>query len=214
MFATTGDGAKIWCATAPGPAPVLLIHGFASDSESTWVRTGWVRALADRGHVLVDLRGHGQSDRPVSGYAPEALARDVLAVLDEAELSTVDAVTYSMGGLVGWELAKLAPGRIRRLALGGIGGRAADRDSMRRVAETLSATGLDACIEEVAGHRLEGPPPAPVLFAAGEQDEVASDAPELAAACEAPFVSLGRRNHFNAVSSRLFKESATTFFEN
>ncbi|KAA5835115.1 alpha/beta fold hydrolase [Saccharopolyspora hirsuta] len=213
MFATTGDGTKIWCDSAPGPAPVLLIHGFASDGESTWVRTGWVRALADRGHVLVDLRGHGRSDRPGSGYSPEALARDVLAALDETGVSTVDAVTYSMGGLVGWELAKLAPGRVRRLALGGIGGRAADRDSMRGVAEALSAGGLDACIEEVAGHRLEGPPPVPVLFAAGDQDEIAADAPEVAAGFDAPFVSLGRRNHLNAVSSRRFKEAATEFFD-
>lgn len=212
MFATAEDGTKIWYDTAPGPAPVLLLHGFASDSESTWVRTGWVRALADRGHVLVDLRGHGQSDRPASGYAPESLARDVLAVLDAAGVSTVDAVTYSMGGLVGWELARLAPGRVRRLALGGIGGRAVEREGMRRVAEALSAPGLEACVEEVAGHRLDGPAPVPVLFAAGEQDEVAADAPEFAAGLDAPFVSLGRRTHVNAVSSRRFKEAALGFF--
>ncbi|MER7014267.1 alpha/beta fold hydrolase [Saccharopolyspora sp. NPDC000359] len=213
MFATAEDGAKIWCDAEPGPTPVLLIHGFASDSESTWVRTGWTRALAERGHVRVDLRGHGQSERPASGYAPEALARDVLAVLEETGLSTVDAVSYSMGGLVAWELAKLAPGRVRRIALGGIGGRAADRTSMRGVAEALSADGLDACVEAVAGHRLEGPPPVPVLFAAGDQDDIASDAPEFAAGLDAPFVPLGRRNHLNAVSSRLFKQAAADFFD-
>ncbi|MDA3623952.1 alpha/beta hydrolase [Saccharopolyspora sp. WRP15-2] len=213
MFATAGDGAKIWYDAAPGPAPVLLVHGFASDAESTWGRTGWVRALADRGHVLVDLRGHGQSDRPASGYSPQSLAQDVLTVLDEAGASTVDVVTYSMGGLVGWELAKLAPGRVRRLALGGIGGRPADRASMQRVAEALSAGDLGSCIDEVEGCRLDGPPPVPVLFAAGDQDDIASDAPEVAAGFDAPFVSLGRRHHLNAVSSRRFKEAATEFFD-
>ncbi|WP_031470124.1 alpha/beta fold hydrolase [Sciscionella sediminilitoris] len=213
MFATSWDGMKIWYDATSGPAPVLLIHGFASDSANTWVRTGWVRALSDRGHVLVDLRGHGHSDMSESGYSPDALARDVLAVLDEAGVSTVDVVTYSMGGLIGWELARLSSGRVRRLVLGGIGGRAADRGSMRRVAETLSASDLDACIEGIAGHRLDGPAPVPVLFAAGEQDDIASDAPEYAAELGAPFVSLDRRNHFNAVSASRFKKAAAEFLE-
>ncbi|OXM72396.1 MULTISPECIES: alpha/beta fold hydrolase [Amycolatopsis] len=215
MFATAADGTKIWYDTAPGPRPVLLIHGFASDSLRTWEQTGWIRALAGHGHghghVTVDLRGHGQSDRPASGYSPRTLARDVLAVLDEAGLSTVDVVTYSMGGLAGWELARLAPGRVGRMVLGGIGGRAADRASMERVAEQLSGGGLDACIDGMAGHRLDGAPPVPVLFAAGEQDEIAADAPEFAASLGAPFVSLGRRTHLNAVSSRKFKDAAIEF---
>ncbi|NIH80567.1 alpha/beta fold hydrolase [Amycolatopsis viridis] len=214
MFATADDGVKISYDVAAGPRPVLLIHGFASDSESTWVRTGWVRALAGRGHVLVDLRGHGRSDRPPSGYSPEILARDVLAVLDETGLSTVDAVGYSMGALVGWTVARLAPGRIGRLVLGGAGGQPAGASSMRRVAEALSGGDLQACIDGMAGHRLDGPPPVPVLFAAGEQDEIAADAPEFAARLGAPFVSLGRRTHFNAVSSRAFKEAAIGFFDN
>ncbi|GHE78374.1 hydrolase [Amycolatopsis deserti] len=211
MFATAADGVKIWYDTAPGPRPVLLIHGFASDSQRTWEQTGWIRALAGHGHVTVDLRGHGRSDRPASGFSPRTLARDLLAVLDEAGLSTVDVVTYSMGGLAGWELARLAPGRVGRMVLGGIGGRAADRESMRRVAESLAAEGLDACIDGMAGHRLDGAPPVPVLFAAGEQDEIAADAPEFAASLGAPFVSLGGRTHVNAVSSRRFKDAAVEF---
>ncbi|MFJ8820092.1 alpha/beta fold hydrolase [Amycolatopsis thermoflava] len=211
MFATAADGTKIWFDHAPGPRPVLLIHGFASDSVRTWEQTGWVRALAGLGHVVVDLRGHGQSGKPASGYSPGGLARDVLAVLDETGLSTVDAVTYSMGGLVGWELARLAPGRIGRMVLGGIGGRPVARESMERVREALSGGDLDACVDGMAGHRLDGPPPVPVLFAAGEQDEIAADAPEFAASLGAPFVSLGRRTHFNAVSSRRFKDAALAF---
>ncbi|GAA3562443.1 alpha/beta hydrolase [Amycolatopsis ultiminotia] len=213
MFATAADGTKIWYDTAAGPRPVLFVHGFASDSDRTWVRTGWVRAVQDRGHVLVDLRGHGQSGRPASGYSPDGLARDVLSVLDEAGLSEVDAVAYSMGGLVGWELAGLAPGRIGRLALGGIGGAPAGRAELARVQAALSGQGLEACAEGIAGHRIEGTPPCPVLFAAGDSDEVAADAPEFAAALNAPFVSLGRRNHFNAVSGRRFKEAVLDFFE-
>ncbi|GAA4662605.1 MULTISPECIES: alpha/beta fold hydrolase [Amycolatopsis] len=203
MYATAGDGTKIWYESAPGPRPVLLVHGFASDSRRMWTDTGWTRALADMGYVAVDLRGHGQSDKPAEGYSPENMARDLVAVLDAAELSEVDMVTYSMGGLVGWQLAKL--GRVRRMVLGGIGGKPASREDMLRVQELLGGQDLSACIDGVAGSRIEGEAPVPVLFAAGEEDEFAADAPE-------PFVSLGKRNHFNAVSSRVFKQAALEFF--
>lgn len=205
MFAFAGDGTKIWYESAPGPRPVLLVHGFASDSRRNWTDTGWLRALAEHGYVTVDLRGHGQSDKPSSGYSPENMARDLLAVLDAASVSTVDVVTYSMGGIIAWELARLAPERVHWMVLGGIGRRPAAKEDMLRVQERLSGENLSACIDGMAGSRIEGTAPVPVLFAAGDNDEFASDAPE-------PLVSLRKRNHFNAVSSRAFKQAALQFF--
>jgi pimeloyl-ACP methyl ester carboxylesterase len=203
MFAISGDGTKIWYESISGPRPVLLVHGFASNSRRNWTDTGWTRALAEHGYVTVDLRGHGQSDKPSFGYTPTNMARDLLAVLDATGMSTVDVVTYSMGGIIAWELARLA--RVRRMVLGGIGRRPAAREDMRRVQEMLAGEDLSACIDGMAGSRIEGTAPVPVLFAAGDADEFASDAPE-------PFVSLGKRNHFNAVSSRAFKQAALEFF--
>lgn len=213
MPATARDGVKLWYDSVPGPRPVLFLHGFASDSERTWERTGWVRAVADRGHVLTDLRGHGQSDRATTGYSPEELARDALAVLDAAEVSSADVVAYSMGGLVGWALARLAPDRVRALALGGIGGGAVQRDAMLQVQQALSGEDLTPCVEGVADHRLSGRPPAPVLFAAGDDDDIAADARAFADCLGSPYIALGRRNHFNAVSSRAFKTAALDFFD-
>lgn len=213
MPATARDGVKLWYDGEPGPRPVLFLHGFASDSERTWERTGWLRAVADRGHLVTDLRGHGHSERAATGYSPDDLARDVLAVLDAAEVPAVDVVTYSMGGVVGWALARLAPGRVHGLALGGIGGGPVQRESMLRVQQALSGEDLGPCIEGMAGQRLSGRPPAPILLAAGDDDEVAADARSFAATLNVPYVSLGRRNHFNAVSSRTFKTSALEFFD-
>lgn len=205
MFATADDGTKIWYETVPGPRPVLLVHGFASDSRHNWADTGWLRALAEYGYVTVDLRGHGQSDKPPTGYTPENMARDLLAALDAAGVSTVDVLTYSMGGIIAWQLARIAPERVRRMVLGGIGTAPARREDMLRVQEKLSGEDLGACIDGMAGSRIEGAAAVPVLFAAGEDDEIAAGAPE-------PFVSLGKRNHFNAVSSRAFKQAALEFF--
>lgn len=206
-------GAKLFYDHAPGPRPVLFLHGFASDSEQTWERTGWLRAVAERGHVVTDLRGHGQSERPTTGYSPDGLARDALAVLDAAGVPSADVVTYSMGGVVGWALARLAPDRVRALALGGIGGGPVRRDSMLRVQEALGGDDLTPCIDGMAGQRLSGEPPAPVLLASGDYDEIAADAAALAESLGVPHISLGRRNHFNAVSSRAFKTAALEFFD-
>ena len=205
MYATTEDGTKIYYDVVSGGRPVLLVHGFASDSTRNWVGTGWSRALEDRGVVLVDLRGHGQSDRPETGYSPENMAADVTVVLDAAGLSTVDAVTYSMGGLIGWELARR--GRVRRLVLGGIDGRGVSTKNIE------SMGGLAACAEGIAGHGIDGAPPVPVLVVAGEADEIAAGAGAFAARIGAPYVPIPKRNHFNAVSSRTFKQAATEFLE-
>ena len=205
MFATAGDGTKIFYDVAPGERPVLLVHGFASDGRRNWIDTGWPRALDGRGVVTVDLRGHGQSDKPETGYTPGNLADDVAAVLDALDLSTVDAITYSMGGLVGWELARR--GRVRKLVLGGNDGRAVSKQDI----EPLD--GPAACAEGIAGHGIDGTATVPVLVVAGEADEIASAAGDFAARIGAEFVPVPKRNHFNAVSSRVFKQAAADFLE-
>ena len=201
MYANAA-GAKIFYDVVAGEQPVLLLHGFGSDSTRTWVGAGWPRALDGRGAVLVDLRGHGQSDRPDTGYSPREMAADVAAVLDAAGMSTMDAVGYSMGGLVAWELAR--QGRVRRLVLGGIDG--------RPVSEEDLPPGLPACADAVVGHGIDGDPPVPVLVVAGEADALAAEAGAFAARIGAPFVPVPRRNHVTAVSSRVFKQAAIAFF--
>lgn len=66
---------------SPG-APLLLIHGLASNAR-LW--DGPARALAAMGHavVAIDLRGHGLSDKPDSGYAMAEVAHDIADVLQQ-----------------------------------------------------------------------------------------------------------------------------------
>ncbi|NKQ58833.1 alpha/beta hydrolase [Amycolatopsis sp. K13G38] len=206
MFATADDGTKIYYEVVPGERPVLLVHGFASDGRRNWADTGWLRALDGRGVVTVDLRGHGQSDEPGTGYSPETLTDDVTAALDAAGMSTVDVVTYSMGGLIGWELTRR--GRVRRLVLGGIDGRPVSERDIEPMG------GPAACAEGIAGHGIEGTATVPVLVVAGEADDIAAEAGSFAARIGAEFVPILKRNHFNAVSSRAFKQAAVEFLEN
>jgi pimeloyl-ACP methyl ester carboxylesterase len=64
---------------APG-APFLLIHGLASNAR-LWDGVGWRLAEAGRSAVAVDLRGHGHSDKPETGYDFETIAGDLAELI-------------------------------------------------------------------------------------------------------------------------------------
>ena len=62
------------------PAPFLLVHGLASNAR-LWDGVG--RRLAEAGHrsVAVDLRGHGRSDKPDTGYDFATISADLWALI-------------------------------------------------------------------------------------------------------------------------------------
>ena len=219
--------------------PVLLVHGFASTAAITWEGTGWVRSLRDAGRAAidVDLRGHGESDKPVDAddYAPERLGGDLVAVLDSAGVDVVDVVGYSMGNRVVSALTELAAERVRRVVIGGAGPNELfaswDLDDARGVLERdeparnavieqvlrpAIAAGADreallACIEGVSGAPLTIPGDIPTLFVAGENDPVPQGARELALEWDADYVSIPGRDHVSTLTSRAFKDAALAF---
>ena len=219
--------------------PVLLVHGFASNAAVTWEGTGWVRSLRDAGRTaaVVDLRGHGDSDKPVDAdsYAPERLGGDLLAVLESAGIDEVDVIAYSMGNRVVSALTELAPERVRRVVIGGAGpnelfaswdlddargllerGEPARNPVIEQVLRPAIAAGADrdallACIQGVSGAPLLIPGDIPTLFVAGENDPVPQGARELALEWDADFVSIPGRDHVSTLTSRAFKDAAIAF---
>lgn len=99
-------------------APVLLVPGFGMTHEA-WDRQ--VRVLVGSGHrvVALDQRGHGWSDKPLTGYDVERLALDVVAVLDALGIDEAALVGWSFGGQVAFRVAAHATGRVSRLVLVG-----------------------------------------------------------------------------------------------
>ena len=61
---TASDGVRVYYEVEGDGPPLLLIHGFGQGGER-WRGAGYVEALRD-GHrvIVVDLRGHGRSDKP------------------------------------------------------------------------------------------------------------------------------------------------------
>jgi pimeloyl-ACP methyl ester carboxylesterase len=97
-----------------GP-PVLLIHGYA-DSSYTWHKN--IGPLAEAGFrvLAVDLPGLGESEIPQGfDFTPEAMARTVLAFLDQKGLDRVHLVGNSMGGNLSLYLAVNHPERVDRI---------------------------------------------------------------------------------------------------
>ncbi len=87
-----------------------------------WHEYHYVTALQnDFQLILVDARGHGQSDKPHNpeAYRIEEFAGDIIAVLDSLGLARVSYMGYSSGGYLGFALAKYAPERFSSFILGG-----------------------------------------------------------------------------------------------
>jgi pimeloyl-ACP methyl ester carboxylesterase len=103
-----------------GP-PLVLQHGFTGNLKR-WYSFGYVGALKSNYRlILVDARGHGGSDKPhdPAAYALPMRVGDVVAVMDALNVATAHYWGYSMGGWIGFGMAKYAAQRVHSLVIGG-----------------------------------------------------------------------------------------------
>ena len=103
-----------WGAATERP-PLVLVHGITSSSLS-WVRVA--PRLAERTRVVaVDLKGHGDSDQPASGYRIADQAAEVAGLCQALGLERIDLIGHSWGGGISVQLAVDGLVPIRRLVL-------------------------------------------------------------------------------------------------
>jgi pimeloyl-ACP methyl ester carboxylesterase len=130
LLVTVDTGERIhfldWGEPADASAPaVCLVHGLAATS---WSWAPVARRLAARYRVIApDLRGHGLSDAPRTGYDLASLAFDLLTVLvacgvgaeDDAPGLSRPAIVagHGFGALVAAGMAELRPRTVQGLAL-------------------------------------------------------------------------------------------------
>ncbi len=94
---------------------LVLVHGITSSSLS-WVRVA--PRLAQSARVIaVDLKGHGDSGRPASGYRLTDQANEVAGLVRELGLSSVQLLGHSWGGGISLELGARAGLPLARLVL-------------------------------------------------------------------------------------------------
>lgn len=191
--------------------------------------------------IGLDCRGHGQSAKPhdPAAYAIDVMAADVRRLLDELQVAFAHYIGYSMGGRIGLQAVFDFPDRMRRAVLGGIGLTGAVDEAQQIVRalrggepESPSALSfqrfaaarpindleaLAACMEGLArSPKLDRDRLAeirtPILIVAGDRDEIARDAAELAREIPtAKLVAIAGRDHLGTVPARQFKDAALEF---
>ncbi|MFP5212138.1 MAG: alpha/beta fold hydrolase [Acidobacteriota bacterium] len=110
------DDIDLYYETESDGEPLLLISGLGG---GTWSWYGQIPYFRDRYRVVTfDNRGAGRSGMPEGPYSIKGMAADALCLLDHLKLDRVYLFALSMGGMIAQELALLAPGRIRAMALG------------------------------------------------------------------------------------------------
>jgi pimeloyl-ACP methyl ester carboxylesterase len=141
--------------------PVLMMHGFARNA-TFWNR--WVPAIAETRRVYrPDLLGCGLSDQPADGYryTPEAIAGQIMAVLDGLSLPRVHWVGESSGGIIGLLLAASYPDRIASLVLCNTPSRIPDQIKQiyaldrATASEAMRAHGVGGWCRQTLGYRLD-----------------------------------------------------------
>ncbi|KAI1653125.1 alpha/beta-hydrolase [Daldinia decipiens] len=111
-----------WEVHGDGPIKLILLCGLG------FFKTAYQRQTMHFGHIhgsqysvlVLDNRGMGRSDKPLSRYSTSTMARDALEVLDHIGWTSpreLHVCGISMGGMIAQELAYLAPGRIASLSL-------------------------------------------------------------------------------------------------
>ena len=108
-----------------------MLHGLIVGNLATWY-FGPGRTLAAHHRVLLyDLRGHGRSTRPETGYDVATMADDLAGVLEAlAPGQPVALVGHSYGALISLEHARRHPEQVTRLALVEAPVDPADRDEL------------------------------------------------------------------------------------
>lgn len=217
-------------------APVILVHGFGTSFELTWVHNGWVDLLADEGREVigVDLLGHGQAPKPTD---PEAYADLGERVRDALPDEPVDAIGFSLGAKTLLQVAATEPGRFRSLIVSGVGsnlfqrsdhsavvgavrtGDDAGNPALRYFAGLADLPGNDrealaACMSNGGGGVTADQLAAitcPVLVVLGDQDFVGPADPLVEALPDATYVELPRTDHAKTPKSFAFIDAALGF---
>lgn len=128
--------------------PLLLLHAFPLSSEAFWPQ---LATLSKRCRLIVpDHRGFGASSAGEGPTEMETLAKDALAILDAAGVSSAVVGGVSMGGYAAMALTLLDPGRVRGLVLVDTQATADDEaGKVRReeLARTVEAQGPRALVD-------------------------------------------------------------------
>ena len=101
-----------------GGPTVVFLHGLVMDNLSSFYFTMAPQISRFADVILYDLRGHGNTDRPQSGYTVSEMVADLFALLDSLNVTEpVLLVGHSFGGLLAQAFAVTYPSRVLGIVL-------------------------------------------------------------------------------------------------
>jgi pimeloyl-ACP methyl ester carboxylesterase len=218
-----------------GFASGALLNWQAAGWVRDLTRAGYrVVAYDQRGH------GTSDKPHDPALFTMRRLVDDLLSVLDTYMIAETRYVGYSLGARVGWQAALDLPDRISQAVLGGMpdgdplarfrldearafasdGSEIEDRmtEAYMSMAHGIPNNDLGSLISLVEGMRgglqpdLADPPLQPLLFATGSEDRIIDGSRALCnAAPRGTFFEIPGRDHFNAPTSKPFRDAAIGF---
>src|SRR6202158_4319143 len=109
------EGADIYVRWGGTGAVVVLIHGYAENSDS------WAPLAADlmKDHTVVvpDLRGIGRSSKSTGGYDKKTEAKDIRSVVIALGFDKTAVVAHDIGNMVAYAYAATYPDKVDRLVV-------------------------------------------------------------------------------------------------
>lgn len=91
--------------------PIVFIHGLGSSARDWEYQVPFF--AQDYEVVVLDVRGHGQSDKPPGPYSIPMFAKDVARLIEGLDIAPAHVVGISMGGMIALQLAVAHPQLVR-----------------------------------------------------------------------------------------------------
>ncbi len=156
-------GIRLYYEVSGNPKGEPLVFGNSLGSNlQMWDRV--VPLFGNRYRVVrFDMRGHGRTSLPAGPYGIGDLGRDVLGLLDELDLGSVNFCGLSLGGMVAMWLGIHTPNRLRRLMLANTAARIGTSQMWNERIANVERSGMAALAETTptrwftAGYREENP---------------------------------------------------------
>jgi pimeloyl-ACP methyl ester carboxylesterase len=132
---------------------LLLLHGLGS-TKKDW--DAQVPFFSKNYRVLtLDLRGHGDSTKPLDEYGVELMTKDVKCFLDHLNIKKATIIGFSMGGAIAFQMAVNHPEYLDNLVIVNSGPDFNDMgeigiDLLNNRTQFLETEGLEALAKEIS----------------------------------------------------------------
>jgi pimeloyl-ACP methyl ester carboxylesterase len=117
LFVDLDDGLQLSYEDRGQGDPILFVHGWCGNN-SIWTRYQFPHFAPNYRVLAIDLRGHGNSSKPLEGNNIPQLAKDVRKFIEVMGLEKVTLVGHSMGTMVVLDYYRqFGPDKLKALVL-------------------------------------------------------------------------------------------------